>query len=56
VAKLLNQSRTRLDLAKMEHLNESMAVRIAHAGVICFFAIYTKEYEGYALWWNGGTL
>jgi hypothetical protein len=40
----------------MEHLNKSMAVRIAHAGVIHFFAIYAEEYEGYAFWWNGGIL
>jgi hypothetical protein len=34
----------------MEHLNKSMAVRIAHAGVIRFFAIHAEEYEGYAFW------
>jgi hypothetical protein len=55
-AKRSNQSWTPPDLAKMEHLNESMAVRIPHPGVICFFAIHAEEYEGYAFWWNGGTL
>jgi hypothetical protein len=50
VAKRSNQSRTRLDLAKMEHLNESMAVKIPHAGIIHFFAIHVEEYEGYAFW------
>jgi hypothetical protein len=40
----------------MEYLNESMAVRIPHVGVIRFFAIHAEEYEGYAFWWNGGTL
>jgi hypothetical protein len=39
----------------MEHLNESMVVRIAYAGVICFFAIHVEEYVGYALWRNGRT-
>jgi hypothetical protein len=33
-----------------------MAVRITHAGVIRFFAFHIEEYEGYAFWWNGGTL
>jgi hypothetical protein len=54
-AKLLNQSWTRPDLAKKEYLNESMAVRITHVGVICFFAIYAKKYERYAFWWNGSS-
>jgi hypothetical protein len=36
-AKWSNQSRTRPHLAKMEHLDGSMAVRIPHAGVIHFF-------------------
>jgi hypothetical protein len=30
--------------------NKSMAVRIAHAGVIHFFVIHAEEYEGYAFW------
>jgi hypothetical protein len=48
--------RTRPELAKLEHQNESMAVRIPHAGVIRFAAVHATTYEGYAYWWNGGTL
>jgi serine/threonine protein kinase len=33
-----------------------MAVTIPHAGVIRFSAIHAERYEGYAFWWNGGTL
>jgi hypothetical protein len=51
-----NQIDKRNDLAKMEHQNELMAVMIPHAGVIRFAAIHAERYEGYALWWNGGTL
>ncbi len=40
----------------MEHQNESMAVRIPHAGAIRFFAVHSVTNEGYAFWWNGGTL
>jgi serine/threonine protein kinase len=40
----------------MEHQNESMAVTIPHPGVIKFSAIHVEIYEGYAYWWNGGTL
>ena len=55
-AKLSNQWQTRPDLAKIEHHNESMAVRIPHPGVIRFAAIHASKYEGYAYWWNGGTI
>ena len=55
-AKLSNQQSTRPDLAKLEHQNESMAVRISHPGVIRYVAIHAHKYEGYAYWWNGGTL
>ena len=40
----------------MEHQNELMAVTILHASVIQFAAIHVEKYEGYAFWWNGGTL
>jgi hypothetical protein len=40
----------------MEHQNESMAVTILHACVIRFAVIHAERYEGYAFWWNGGTL
>ena len=33
-----------------------MAVTIPHPGVIRFAAIHASEYEGYAFWWNGGTI
>ena len=33
-----------------------MAVTIPHPGVIRFVAIHPHKYEGYAYWWNGGTL
>ena len=55
-AKQSIQIDTRPDLAKQEHQNESMAVTIPHAGVIRFAAIHAELYEGYAFWWNGGTL
>lgn len=55
-AKLSNQWQTRPDLAKIEHQNESLAVRISHPGVIRFAAIHATKYEGYAYWWNGGTI
>ena len=55
-AKVSNQSVDRPDLAKKEHQNESMAVRIPHPGVIRFVAIHPEKYEGYAYWWNGGTV
>ena len=55
-AKLSNQWQERPDLAKVEHQNESMAVRIPHPGVIRFVAIHADKYEGYTYWWNGGTL
>ena len=55
-AKLSNQAYERPDLAKVEHQNESMAVRIPHPGVIRFAAIHASKYEGYAYWWNGGTI
>ena len=55
-AKLSNQQWTRPDLAKLEHQNESMAVRIQHPGVIRYTAIHPQKYEGYSYWWNGGTL
>ena len=29
---------------------------IPHPGVIRFVAIHPNKYEGYAYWWNGGTL
>jgi hypothetical protein len=40
----------------MEHQNESMAVTIPHPSVVKFAAIHDEIYEGYAYWWNGGTL
>src|SRR5665811_53036 len=43
-------------IARLEHQNESMAVTIPHAGVIRFVAVHAQRYEGYAFWWNGGTL
>ena len=46
----------RPDLARVDHNNESLAVRIPHPGVIRFVAIHHKDYEGYMHWWNGGTL
>jgi hypothetical protein len=55
-AKLSIQHATRPDLAKLEHQNESMALRISHPGVIRYVAIHASKYEGYAFWWNGGTL
>jgi hypothetical protein len=55
-AKQSNQIDKRNDLAKMEHQNESMAVMIPHASVIRFATIHAEKYEGYAFWWNGGTL
>jgi hypothetical protein len=55
-AKQSNQIDKWNDLAKMEHQNESMVVMIPHAGVIRFVAIHAERYEGYAFWWNGGTL
>lgn len=42
--------------AKMEYQNETMAVRIRHAGVITFNAVHAMKNEGYAFWWNGGIL
>ena len=54
--KLSNNWQCRPDLAKLEHQNESMAVTIPHPGVIRFVAIHPHKYEGYAYWWNGGTL
>ena len=55
-AKLSNQWQTRPDLAIVEHQNESLAVRIPHPGVIRFVAIHAEKHEGYAYWWNGGTI
>ncbi|MBE3102861.1 MAG: hypothetical protein IMZ40_01335 [Bacilli bacterium] len=55
-AKKSNHYRSRPELAKLEHQNESMAVRIAHPGVIRFAVVHATSYEGYAYWWNGGTL
>ena len=55
-AKLSNQWQSRPDLAKMEHQNESMVVRIPHPGIIRFAAIHAEKYEGYAYWWNGRTI
>lgn len=49
-AKLSLNHQTRPDLAKLEHQNESLAVRIPHAGVIRFVAIHPIKYEGYAYW------
>ena len=40
----------------MEHQNKLMAVMIPHVGFIRFTAIYAERYEGYAFWWNDGTL
>jgi len=40
----------------MEYQNETMAMKIPHAEVICFVAIHATEYEGYLDWWNGKTL
>lgn len=47
---------TRPELAKLEHMNESMAIRIRHPGVIRFVAIHPVKNQGYAFWWNGGTI
>jgi hypothetical protein len=55
-AKLSKQWKTRPDLARLEHQNETMAVRIDHPGVVRYVAIHPSKYEGYAYWWNGGTL
>ena len=55
-AKKSNHHRTQPQLAKMEHQNESMAVRIPHSGVIRFVAVHATTNEGYSYWWNGGTL
>jgi hypothetical protein len=33
-----------------------MVVTIPHPGVIKFVAIHAEIYEGYAYWWDGGTL
>ena len=33
-----------------------MVMTILHPGVIRCVAIYAQKYEGYAYWWNGGTL
>ena len=33
-----------------------MVVTIPHASIIRFVAIHAERYEGYAFWWNGGTL
>jgi hypothetical protein len=54
--KLSNQSQTWPNLAKMELQNELMAIRIPHGGIIRYVAIHAQKYEGYAYWWNGGTL
>ena len=55
-AKTSNRELTRPDLAKLEHMNESMAVRIRHPSVIRFEAIHLVKYQGYAYWWNGGSI
>ena len=55
-AKLSNNWQRRLDLAKIEHQNESMAVTISHPVIIRFVAIHPNKYKGYVYWWNGGTL
>lgn len=55
-AKMSLQEGRRPELAKMEHNTESMAVRIQHDGVIRFMAVHATKNEGYAYWWNGGTL
>jgi hypothetical protein len=49
-AKLSNQSQARPSLAKMEHQDESMAMKIPHVGVIRFVTIHAAKYEGYAYW------
>jgi len=49
-AKLSNQHRTQPQLAKLEHQNELMAVRIPHARVIRFAAIHATRNEGYLYW------
>ena len=46
----------RPDLARVDHNNESLAIRIPHNGVIRFMAIHQREHVGYMYWWNGGTL
>ena len=55
-AKLSNMHATQPHLAKIEHQNESMAVRIGHDGVIHFIAVHARRNEGYAFWWNGRSL
>ncbi|KAG0571933.1 hypothetical protein KC19_VG055000 [Ceratodon purpureus] len=46
----------RPDLARVDHNNESLAIRIPHPGVIRFMAIHQLEHVGFMFWWNGGTL
>jgi hypothetical protein len=55
-AKIYNYHATQPQLAKLEHQNESMAVRIPHSRVIRFVAVHARTNEGYSYWWNGGTL
>ncbi|KAG0621197.1 hypothetical protein M758_3G001500 [Ceratodon purpureus] len=55
-AKTSNQLSTRPELAKLEHMNESLAIRILHPGVIRFVAIHSTKMQGYVYWWNGGTI
>jgi len=40
----------------MEHQNETMAMRIPHAEIICFVAIHATEYKDYLYCWNARTL
>jgi len=55
-AKKSNHHNSNPQIAMMEYQNESMAVRIPHAGVIRFAAMHAVESEGYSYWWNGRTL
>ena len=48
--------RTNPELARVEHFNEVMAMRIPHPGVIRFVAVHGTANEGYSYWWNGGTM
>ena len=48
--------RTNPELARLEHFNEVMAMRIPHPGVIRFVAVHGTANEGYSYWWNGGTM
>jgi hypothetical protein len=35
---------------------EAMALQSAHQGYIKWIAVHPTKFEGYSLWWNGGTI